>query len=323
MTKPDWNWKLPLGEQEARFPYPPAAQTDAASNRQPKPGFVVGLSDFAADYDLFLVDQWGVLHDGRAAYPGVGDCLRRLLALGKRVVILSNSGRRAETNASQLGSMGVTEDCYTLLVTSGEIARESLAARTPPFPPALGGRCLLLSSDGEGALVQGLDLELAPTVATADFILLAGVGDDQPMAFYQRILDHAGAHRIPLVCANPDLLRLSRKGLVFSAGEVARCYERMGGQVHYIGKPYPMIYEYCRKVLPDFESSRVIAVGDSYFHDVAGGAGFGLATAFITGGIHKADFPDTLDEAGRFRRLADFAREYEAWPDWVIPRFRW
>lgn len=308
---------------KAESPRPAPQKTGFAESTRPRCAFSPGLRSFAEDYDLFLVDQWGVLHDGQTAYPGVVECLLQLLSLGKRLVVLSNSGKRAETNALQLASMGITENCYTLLVTSGEIARESLSSRTYPFLPSMGRRCLLLSSYGESSLVQGLDIELAETVVSADFILLAGVGDDHPMEFYQQILDYAGAHRIPLVCANPDWVRLSPKGLVFSAGEVARRFERMGGQVHYIGKPYPMIYEHCRKVLPDFESSRVVAIGDSFFHDVVGGARFGLATAFVTEGIHKADFPDTLDEAGRFRKLAEIAKDYGVWPNWVIPRFRW
>ncbi len=303
---------------------PPAVpQPDATPNVPSRPSFGEGLRSFAEHYDLFLIDQWGVLHDGRAVYPGVAECLRRLLSLEKRVVILSNSGQRTDVNATRLESMGLTGECYTALITSGEVARRSLAARTHPFLPSIGDRCLLLSSDGKSSLVRGLGIELVPTVVGADFVLLAGVDDDHPMDFYQAILQYAGAHRIPLICANPDLVRLSPRGLVFGAGEVARRYEQMGGRVHYIGKPYPMIYEYCRKLLPGFESSRVIAVGDSFFHDVMGGACFGLATAFVTDGIHQADFPITMDETSHYQRLAVLAREYGVWPDWFIRRFRW
>lgn len=313
----------PPGTQKAEPCSPCAPKTGPDPGAQPKPVLATGVGSFADHYDLFLVDQWGVLHDGRAAYPGVEDCLRRLLSVGKRVVILSNSGKRAEDNATRLASMGIAPDCYTALITSGEIARESLSARTHPFLPSMGHRCLLLSSEGESSLVEGLDIELVATVVAADFILLAGTRDDRPMTFYQQILEYAGARQIPLICANPDLVRLSPQGLVFSAGEVAHRYERMGGPVHYIGKPYPMIYEYCRKLLPGFEASRITAVGDSFFHDVVGGARFGLATALVTDGIHKAEFPSTLDDVGRLRKLAEMARDYGAWPDWVIRQFQW
>jgi HAD superfamily hydrolase (TIGR01459 family) len=309
--------------REAAPPHPAAPAARFAPDAPARPRFGEGVRVFAERYDLFLVDQWGVLHDGRTAYPGAAECLRRLRALGKRVVILSNSGKRSAANAVRLEAMDIAGDCYTALITSGEIAWESLAARSYPFLPALGRRCLLLSAEDEGPHPQGLDIEWVPTVAAADFLFLAGVGDDRPMAFYESILEQAGARRLPLVCANPDLVRLSSAGLVFGAGELARRYERMGGQVHSIGKPYRSIYEYCLKVLPGFAASRTIAVGDSFFHDVAGGAGFGLATAFVTDGIHQTDFPDTLDEAGRFRKLAELAADHGVWPDWIVRRFRW
>jgi HAD superfamily hydrolase (TIGR01459 family) len=305
-------------------PFRPAAlETGPAPGVCAKSIWGEGVRSFAEHYDLFLVDQWGVLHDGQKAYPGVTECLRRLLALGKRVVIVSNSGKRSEINAKRLEAMGIAGNCYTALITSGEVAWERLSARSFPFLPSLGRRCLLLSQEGECFLAEGLEIEWVPTVAAADFILLAGVGDDRPMEFYQSVLEYAGARQIPLICINPDLVRLSPKGLVFSAGEVAHRYERMGGRVHYIGKPYRMMYEHCRKVLPGFAASRVIAVGDSFFHDVAGGARFGLATAFVTDGIHHADFPETLDDTGRFRKLAEIAKDHGIWPNWVTRRFRW
>lgn len=310
-------------KQEVEPLRPVAPEIDPAPSVHAQPIWGEGVRSFAENYDLFLVDQWGVLHDGQRVYPGVTECLRRLRALGKRVVILSNSGKRSEANALRLEAMGIAGDCYTALITSGEVAWESLSARSYPFLPSLGRRCLLLSQDGESFPPKGLDIEWVPIVAEADFILLASVGDDHPMQFYQSILEQAGARQIPLICANPDFIRLSPKGLVFSAGEVARRYEQIGGRVHYIGKPYRIMYEYCRKVLPGFASSRAIAVGDSFFHDVVGGAGFGLATAFVTDGIHQADFPDTLDDAGRFQKLVEIAQDHGVWPNWVIRRFQW
>jgi HAD superfamily hydrolase (TIGR01459 family) len=299
----------------------PAAMKTAQPPAQPR--FVDGVGAFADRYEVFVVDQWGVLHDGRAVFPSVVECLRRLLALGKQVVILSNSGRRAADNAQRLLDLGVGADCYTALITSGEVARECLAAHAPPFPPSLGRRCLLLSSDGTDSLVRGLDIEVARTVADADFILLAGVADDKPLAFYLAILEYGGSHGLPLVCANPDLVRFSPHGLTFSAGELARRYEQIGGTVHYIGKPHEAIYRHCAKAVPGFDTDRAVAIGDSVSHDVVGGARAGLATALVTGGIHQADFADAVDDTDRLRRVSAIAREHGIWPDWVIPRFAW
>lgn len=289
----------------------------------PEPRIATGVADFAEHYEVFLVDQWGVLHDGQTPFPGAVDCLRRLQTMGKRVVILSNSGKRAADNAERLQAMGIAGDCYTALVTSGEVVREYLATRTAPFLSSLGRRCLLLSSDDTDKLVQGLDVEAVATITAADFILLAGVADRHAMAYYLPLLTYGSAHDLPMICANPDLVRFSSQGLTFSAGELARRYEQMGGTVHYIGKPHEAIYRYCGQVLTDFDPKRAIAIGDSVGHDVVGGAKAGLATAFVSGGIHRDDFADAIDDTQRLKRVAAIAREHGVWPDWVIPWFAW
>ena len=43
-----------------------------------------GLARMAGDYDPFIVDLWGVVHDGEAVFPGAVDCLRRLRQRGAR-----------------------------------------------------------------------------------------------------------------------------------------------------------------------------------------------------------------------------------------------
>ena len=50
------------------------------------------LPDLAAEYDAFLVDQFGVLLDGSAAYPWATTGLALLAATGNHVILLSTSG---------------------------------------------------------------------------------------------------------------------------------------------------------------------------------------------------------------------------------------
>ena len=60
--------------------------------------WIEGLRAIADRFDAVLVDQYGVLHDGRRAFPGAADCLRALRAAGKRIAVVSNSGKRAGPN---------------------------------------------------------------------------------------------------------------------------------------------------------------------------------------------------------------------------------
>ena len=54
-----------------------------------------GIAPIAGRYDGFILDLWGVLHDGAHPMPGAVEALHRLREAGKRIVILSNAPRRS------------------------------------------------------------------------------------------------------------------------------------------------------------------------------------------------------------------------------------
>ena len=62
-----------------------------------------GLGEISSDYDGFILDLWGVLHDGSHPFPGAVEALTRLKAAGKRTVVLSNAPRRAEDGSTPRG----------------------------------------------------------------------------------------------------------------------------------------------------------------------------------------------------------------------------
>jgi ribonucleotide monophosphatase NagD (HAD superfamily) len=66
-----------------------------------------GMKDIADKYDAFLLDQWGVLHDGTIAYDGAVHCLNELLSRGKLIVLLSNSSKRLGNSMKKLDKMGI------------------------------------------------------------------------------------------------------------------------------------------------------------------------------------------------------------------------
>src|SRR6266404_6955858 len=181
-----------------------------------------GIAAIADRYALFLVDQFGVLHDGRHPYAGVVDCLERLAERGRRVVVLSNSGKRSETNIARLVALGIPRASFVTMVTSGDVARQALAARSGPWFARLGRRCLLLSRGGDRSIVEGLDLELVGGADAADFILLSGVdAPEKPFADYEAAIEPGLARGLPLVCANPDMQTVTPTGTSFGAGQVA------------------------------------------------------------------------------------------------------
>ncbi len=289
-----------------------------------EPRFAEGLGGIEADFDGFLVDQWGVLHDGATAYPGARECLARLAALGKRVVVLSNSGRRAAPNAALLTKIGFSPADYTAMVSSGEVVWQAFRDRTDPYFAELGRRCLLFSRHDDRSVVEGLDLELVATAGEADFILVSGSeAPEKTVADYEPFLEDGVRRGLPLVCANADLVRVSPEGLLLGPGSIARRYEELGGRVRWIGKPNPEIYVAALAALGDLPPGRVATVGDSLEHDIGGGRRAGLATVLVAGGIHHESFAGVTDPDGCARALRSLGAAPETWPDWVVPSFRW
>lgn len=283
-----------------------------------------GLRHLADRYDGFIFDQWGVLHDGRTAYHGALECLSQLQVLGKSIVVLSNSGKRAYANECRLAAFGFDRGKYSYLVTSGDVAWEALKLRMEPFYRNLGRRCLLLSGDGDESVVEGLALELVESIESADFILLAGLGGAKEPPNYDAIWMSALALKLPLLCTNPDLARLADGGVAPGCGALALRYEGLGGEVHYVGKPYPDVYKYCRKYFDAHSVRRIVAIGDSLQHDIAGGNAAGLDTTFVCSGIHREHFSGVLDDDARHARLVALIGAHgDRQPTWVLPVLRW
>ena len=89
-----------------------------------------GFSALAERYDGFILDLWGVIHDGVNAFPHAVDCLARLREAGKRTLLLSNVPRPNDAARALMRGMGIPDDLYTDILTSGEAVRRCLR-----FPP--------------------------------------------------------------------------------------------------------------------------------------------------------------------------------------------
>lgn len=243
------------------------------------------IRDIAAEFDAFIVDQFGVLHDGYHAYPSAKHTLRWLMDESKTVIILSNSGKRSYINEQRMEKLGFARSLYTHFVTSGDVAHDTVNAWQEKATPR---RCFLVARDADTSAIDGLDLILTEDAATADVVIIsASEADKYSEQHYLQKLRIAAERQIPCLCTNPDKLMLTASGIRFGAGHIAKLYQDMGGAVQWIGKPYQRIYAYASRLLDDIPAHRVMCVGDSLEHDVAGGLNAGFQTLFISGGIHQ------------------------------------
>ncbi|HEV8679441.1 MAG TPA: TIGR01459 family HAD-type hydrolase [Stellaceae bacterium] len=250
-----------------------------------------GMRDLAPRYDGFILDLWGVVHDGVAPFPGVLDCMRRLVDSGKRVVLLSNAPRRADDVVRRIAKIGVPEGLYHGVMSSGEEAWQHLFRRDDPFYASLGRHCLHICSERDLEMREGLDLDWVATPEAADFILNTGPAEwEDTHEDYAPLLRRARARDLPMVCANPDLVVMHGGRAALCAGAIAEDYEALGGRVRWHGKPHPSVYDSCLELLGIEDRRRILAIGDSLRTDIAGAAGAGIDSLFIVGGIHADDF---------------------------------
>jgi HAD superfamily hydrolase (TIGR01459 family) len=253
------------------------------SARQDLPGVgwamrINGVSEIAGQFDAMLIDQFGVIHDGEKLYPGTLRVLTELRALKIPVVVMTNSGKRARANCERLLKMGVPRGCFVEAVSSGEVAYNSIKV----------SRAYVIGKDGEN---YGFDsIVLVDTPQQADVILI--LGSNAPatsLGQYRALLEGVS---IPAFCCNPDKLMLTPQGLQPAPGAIAALYEQMGGKVTWIGKPYPEIYRRAAELAGN--PKRILCIGDSAEHDVAGGRSAGFATLLVMTGVSAGHDPAAL-----------------------------
>jgi len=277
-----------------------------------------GLRDIADFYDGFIVDLWGVMHDGVTPYAEAVACLQQLA--GRKILLLSNAPRRAASAQQMLRQLGIEDSLYSTILTSGEATWLALRDRSDPWFTRLGRNVYHIGPQRDRNVMEGLGLTRVDSPAEADFVLNTGPDDDNTssneLAEFVPELEACLRARLPMICANPDLVVVRAGIRLLCAGALAAFYARWGGDVFSLGKPDQAIYRMALDLLSVSEQ-RVLAIGDSLQTDIAGAANAGIASLWVQGGIHW----ETI--AGDFRRATDLASEAGLGPSFTLDRLVW
>lgn len=276
------------------------------------------LGEIASGYGAILCDVWGVIHNGMVAFPQAIEALRRAREGGACVVLITNSPRPHHAVHEQIAQMGVSDDAWDRIVTSGDVTRELI--RTGPR------RVFHIGPDRDYLLYDGLDIELVEEFE-ASSVVCTGLFDDdvETPEDYAELLQRLRARNLPFVCANPDIVVERGDRLIWCAGALARDYAQLGGRTQIAGKPHRPIYEAAfaaanevagREVQP----GDVLAIGDGVLTDVKGAADNGVDVLYVSGGIHAADYGDVMSPDAAL--LDAFLDRHGYAPVAVIPRLR-
>jgi HAD superfamily hydrolase (TIGR01459 family) len=260
--------------------------------------FAERLRDLVDNTDVVLSDIWGVVHNGLVAFPEACEALHTFRAQGGTVILITNAPRPADSVQRQLRKLGVADDTYDAIVSSGDLTRHFVAGHP-------GQKVFWIGPERDSSIHRGLDV-VHSTLEQADYIICTGLFDDETESAenYRDMLLQARERKLTLICANPDIVVERGDRLIYCAGAVAELYRELGGEVIFYGKPHRPIYERAIELATERRGhatppARVLAIGDSVRTDLAGAHAFGIDCLFVTRGIHAEDFEgiDQLDPA--------------------------
>jgi HAD superfamily hydrolase (TIGR01459 family) len=275
------------------------------------------FADVAASFDAILCDVWGVLHNGVNPFGPACDALRRFRAGGGHVLLVSNAPRPGFSVREQLARIGVPQQAYDDVLTSGDVTRGIIAGRA-------GEGLLHIGPERDLALFEGLDAPRVP-VSQARYVVCTGLIDDETETAEDYLPELTAAHALGLVmiCANPDLV-VDRGGRnIPCAGAIGAAYERIGGKVIYPGKPHRPIYDTALERLGERGAgpvglARVLAIGDAIRTDIAGASALGVASLMVLEGIHAHEVRG-LEPAA----IGDWLAAQSHVPDFAMHVLRW
>lgn len=248
------------------------------------------FKDLVDDYDYFLFDQWGVLHNGHKKFDKAEKCLEFLKERSKKVVLISNSSLPSKFSISNLKRIGISESLYTYCITSGQIALDNLKK---DIYKKYGSKCFPLRLPKEKINYFNLDIE--KNASKANFGMIADIDKGLSILDFSNLLDSLMKNNLPLLCSNPDYLVDDDNRLSMCGGTIAQLYEDMGGKVYRYGKPYEPIYLNIEKKMKIKHKKKVLVIGDSLWHDICGGLKMGYDRLWIKKGIHKTQLKNNAE----------------------------
>ncbi|HLD95639.1 MAG TPA: TIGR01459 family HAD-type hydrolase [Alphaproteobacteria bacterium] len=275
------------------------------------------LKDIIDLYDFFIIDVWGVLHNGEQAFESSLKALAFLKENHKKVLLLSNAPRRIHLSRQRLESLGVRESFYDDIYTSGEDTYQFLKTYSA-------ATFFHLGPIRDEPLYEGLKtLTRTSDQSKADLLVLTGTLTwSCKLKDYEPYLKKALEKNCPLLCVNPDKFVPHGTEISLCGGSIAEEYEKRGGNVFWHGKPYPDFYKRALKPY-ELDLTKVLAIGDSLATDISGGVQAGIDTMLVLSGLYAPQTASILNEPNTLSKtLEELYKIYGVKPKYVCEKLR-
>ena len=251
------------------------------------------LSEIFDAYDTFVIDLWGVVHNGITLHQKAIKAIDQLMNNSKKIVFLSNAPRPSSKVMEFLIGLKMDKKYLSNVMTSGEAAMNAINKNT------FGQKFYHLGPPRDDSIFEKVK-ENKTTLELCDFILCTGLFDeDDPdlkkpqlhendLDYYKNFLSKHTSKK--LVCTNPDLIVHRGDKEEYCAGYISKIFEELGGEVIYYGKPHKEIYKMCFK-----PSEKVLAIGDNLRTDIKGANNLNKDCLFISDGVHRNEFSNNSE----------------------------
>ena len=238
------------------------------------------LSEIYNSYNTFIIDLWGVVHNGIKLNPEAIKAIDNLIKNKKKVVFLTNAPRPRYVVKEYLVNLGMKENMLRNIVSSGEASMSAIQKEK------FGKLFFHLGPEKDNEIFLNIKKNKS-SLASCNFILCTGLldGKEDDLDYYKNLLEKYTSKK--LICTNPDLIVHRGKVEEYCAGTIAKLFESIGGEVVYFGKPYKEIYKMCFD-----KKEKTIAIGDNLNTDVKGANNMSIDSIFISNGVHRAEFKE-------------------------------
>ena len=262
------------------------------------------LSEIYSFYDTFVIDLWGVMHNGILLNNKAVQTIEELKKNNKKIVFLSNAPRPSIKVKEFLKKLNMKEIFLSNIVTSGEAAMQAINENR------FGKFFFHLGPSRDNSIFYKVK-ENQTSLEKSEFILCTGLLDEyeSDLNYYEELLKNSLSKK--LICTNPDLTVHRGEIEEHCAGAIAKRYENMGGEVIYFGKPYPEIYKMCFNT-----QEKVLAIGDNLRTDIKGANNLKIDSIFITKGVHRNEFKshnELIDVSKKYQVTINFFQEELTW----------
>ena len=283
------------------------------------PKIINNFHDIIPDYDLFIVDIFGVIHDGLELYPEVFENIQEIKKQNKHFVFLSNAPRRAKRAAQTLHDFGITPDLYDFIMTSGEHAFNHFKALEQQNKII---KYYYLGPDKDKQLLFDTKHILVDNPHNADIAVSTGLEPEQQVTDIIPEITQIKAANLELYCINPDKFVNKQSGKShICAGAIADYYKELGGKISYYGKPYLSIYEHIIKQFPQINKNKILCIGDGLDTDIKGANNANLTSVLITSGMHVKEFNTDIGILPQMDQIENIVNKYNSRPSFVASLF--